>query len=218
MTAGTRKNFGRAMEILEDIGLLLVSGLEIPDVCRLVGATNIRGSWWGHPLGPEIFAVSEMLSDHLDVTVTKLISGKVTLVHRSLWSKLVAVGKGCDAWQLTTLSTEAKLLLSELGKKGHVRTDELGSKPGKKASEPARELELRLLVHAEQFHSETGHHTKLLETWDHWANRVKLRNKSLDALRARNFLEKRVAEINDRYSGSGKLPWQEKQFLKVKRK
>ena len=111
------------MNILEESGLLLVMGLEIPDVCRLVTSQKIKGSWWGDPAGQEIFAVSEMLSDHTDITVTKLISGKVTFVHRKLWQKLVAVGKARDDWQMLNLTRQGKLLLRQLDKEGQLLTN-----------------------------------------------------------------------------------------------
>jgi hypothetical protein len=53
MTANANKNFSRAMKILEDAGLLLLRGTEIPDVCGLVTPEKIKGSWWGDPAGPK---------------------------------------------------------------------------------------------------------------------------------------------------------------------
>lgn len=210
MTANASKNFDRAMNILEESGLLLVMGLEIPDVCRLVTARRIKGSWWGDPAGQEIFAVSEMLSDHADITVTKLISGKVTFVHRKLWQKLVAVGKDRDDWQMRNVTSQGKLLLRQLDKEGRLLTNKLGTSFGKTPGDTARELELKLLIHSDQIHTESGSHAKILETWEHWAKRVGLRAKSPDAATARRFFEKRIQEINNKYAGFGRLPWQPK--------
>ena len=208
MTANASKNFDRAMKILEESGLLLVMGLEIPDVCRLVTSRRIKGSWWGDPAGQEIFAVSEMLSDHADITVTKLISGKVTFVHRKLWQKLVAVGKARDEWQMRNVTSQGKLLLRQLDKEGQLITNKLGSSFGKRPGDTARELELRLLVHSDQVHTDSGSHAKILETWEHWAKRIGLRGKSLDSEHARRFFEKRIDEINKKNAGFGRLPWQ----------
>lgn len=77
-------------------------------------------------------------------------------------------------------------------------------KPGK----AARELENRLLIHAQQFHSESGAHAKLLETWETWASRISFKDTRLSLSRARHFLEKRVKEVNQEFSGHGSLPWQ----------
>jgi hypothetical protein len=218
MTAKVNEYFERVMNILEETGLLQQRGSDIPDVCRIIQPNPIKGSWWGDPLGQQIFAVTEMLSDHPDVTVTKLVSGKVTFVHRGLWSKLVAVGKARDDWQMQSLSPDAKLLLREIDKSGSIRTDQLGYGPkfGKKPGTTALELELRLLIHSEQFHTETGYHTKLLETWDTWAKRMKLRSKIIESWRAKNFFEKRVEELNTNPYRSDHLPWQDKKLLKVK--
>ena len=208
MTAHASKNFARAMNILEESGLLLVMGLEIPDVCRLVTSQKIKGSWWGDPAGQEIFAVSEMLSDHTDITVTKLISGKVTFVHRKLWQKLVAVGKARDDWQMLNLTRQGKLLLRQLDKEGQLLTNKLVTSFGKRPGDIARELELKLLIHSDQIHTESGSHAKILETWEHWVKRVGLKANSSDSATARRFFEKRIQEINNRYAGVGRLPWQ----------
>jgi len=203
------------MKILEDTGLLLLRGAEITDICGLVTSKKIKGSWWSDPAGPEIFAIGEMLSDHPDVTVTKLVAGKVTFVHRSLWSKLIVVGRAREEWQMRQLSTPAKLLLRKLDKEGSLVTGKLGKEFGEKTGDAARELELKLLIHAEPFHTESGFHAKLLETWDHWATRMKIRNKQIEPGKARNFFEKRVEEIR-KNSGVGRLPWQPKKPSKTK--
>ena len=128
-----------------------------------------------------------MLSDHPDVTVTKLVAGKVTFVHRSLWSNLIAVGRARDEWQTRQLSTPATLLLRKLDQEGSLITGKLGKEFGEKTGDAARELELKLLIHSEQFHTESGFHARLLETWDHWATRLKVRNKPIEPSKARDF-------------------------------
>jgi hypothetical protein len=203
MTANSQKHFASAIRILEDVGLLREY-----DVCRIVTQREIRGSWWGDPASHEIFALNEQLFDHPDVTVTKLISGKITFVHRKLWQKLVAVGSAREDWQIEKLSPSAKLLLRQLDKNGSLLTNQLGPRFGPKPGDTARELELKLLIHSEQQHSESGAHTKLLETWEHWSNRVGVKSKPIESSRARNFFEKRLLEINDQFVCM--LPWQKK--------
>lgn len=61
----------------------------VPSLAEAVAGGPIRGSWWGHPKGHEIFRVTEAVSGHPDVLVCKLIDGKVTYVHRRLWPALV---------------------------------------------------------------------------------------------------------------------------------
>jgi hypothetical protein len=209
MTANLRKNFGKALAILEETGLLLVNGCEIPDVCRIVTGERMKGSWWSHPAGHEIFSLNELLADHPDVTVAKLISGKVTFVHRKLWQRLVAIGIARNHWQMRNLSTSAHNLLETLDQHGTLFTNKLGSSIGPKPGDTTRELELKLLIHADQIHTEKGAHAKVLETWPVWANRVSLKKKpSLGANTACRSFEKRLNEINEKFGGGGRLPWQ----------
>ena len=203
MTADIRKHFDKVFLQLQELGLLLLSDANLPSVSGIVTGEKLRGSWWAHKQGQTIFAVSEMLEDHTDVLITKLISDKVTFVHRELWGRIYSIGVAREDWQLKNLSAAAKLLLQAVDAEGTLGTNKLGKKLGTK---PARELELRLLVHAEQKHSESGAHTKVLETWDTWAERAGFRAKAQSAPAARRFLEQRLAQINMN-NGYGSLPW-----------
>jgi hypothetical protein len=203
MTADIRKQFDKVFLQLQELGVLLLSDANLPSVSGIVTGEKLRGSWWAHKQGQTIFAISEMLEDHTDVLITKLISDKVTFVHRELWGRIYSIGVAREDWQLKNLSAAAKLLLQAVDAEGTLGTNKLGKKLGTK---PARELELRLLVHAEQKHSESGAHTKVLETWDTWAERAGFRAKAQSAPAARRFLEQRLAQINMN-NGYGTLPW-----------
>jgi hypothetical protein len=61
----------------------------VPSLAEAIVGGPIRGSWWAHPSGHEIFRVAEVVSESDDVLVCKLIEGKVTYVHRRLWPALV---------------------------------------------------------------------------------------------------------------------------------
>lgn len=61
----------------------------VPSLAEEIAGGPIRGSWWGHPKGHEIFRVAESICDSDEVLVCKLIEGKVTYVHRRLWPALV---------------------------------------------------------------------------------------------------------------------------------
>jgi hypothetical protein len=79
-------------------GIVLSSArhASVPSLAAAIAGEPIRGSWWGHPRAQEIFRALNVVSDHPDVVVTKLVDGKVTLVHRRLWpalATLVAAGK-----------------------------------------------------------------------------------------------------------------------------
>ena len=61
----------------------------VPSLAEVIAGEPVRGSWWSHPKGREIFAVTRAIRDSGEVLVCRLIKGKVTLVHRRLWPALV---------------------------------------------------------------------------------------------------------------------------------
>src|SRR6185295_12829959 len=168
-----------------------------------------RGSWWSHPLAQTIFAVNEQLADHSDVLITKLVSGKVTFVHRKLWSAILAIGVAREGWQTKGLSSDARLLLGMIDQQRSLSTDRLiwprerQLKPG----EAARELEKRLLIHSEEFHAESGAHAKLIETWQKWAARIGFKPQRTLSDDAKRELEERIRTLNEEFDGRARLPW-----------
>jgi hypothetical protein len=209
MSANVRRQFDKVFIQLQKLGFLLLSD-SLPSVTRLVAGEGLRGSWWGHEQAQTIFAVTEMLEDHPDVLVMKLIDCKVTFVHRALWERVYSIGVAREDWQLKNLSQAAKLLLKTLDAEGTLQTNKLSKSFGPKPGETARELELRLLIHAEQVHTESGAHAKVLETWDDWAKRAGFRARAKSPSAARRFLEQQLAEFNKNSYGPGRLPWPSK--------
>jgi hypothetical protein len=61
----------------------------VPNLAETIAGGRIRGSWWGHPKGRDIFRTAEAITDNPDVLVCKLVEGKITYVHRRLWPALV---------------------------------------------------------------------------------------------------------------------------------
>lgn len=61
----------------------------VPSLAEAIAGGRIRGSWWGHPKGHEIFRVADAVSRSDEVLVCKLVEGKITYVHRRLWPALV---------------------------------------------------------------------------------------------------------------------------------
>jgi hypothetical protein len=207
MTASLKKQFDEVFQQLEKFGLLLLSDSNLPAVATLVAGEKVSGSWWSHKAAQRIFAVSELLEDHSDVLIMKLVSKKVTFVHRELWGHVYSVGVGREDWQLHKLSPLAKQLLKALDEQGSRQTNKLGKEFGPKPAETARELESRLLLHASQMHTESGAHATVIETWPTWAKRAGFRAAAKRPARARHFLEQRLAEMNEEFGGNGKLPW-----------
>ena len=73
----------------------------------------------------EIFTTLGQFEDHRDVMFTKLISGKVTFVHRKLWPEIFAIGTARAPWQMKGLSKSARSLLEMIDEQGSLRTDQL---------------------------------------------------------------------------------------------
>lgn len=110
---------------LKEHGLLLRTDAKLPNLCSLVAGETVHGSWWAHPRGRDIFAVDSEMEHHPDVLMAKLVSGKVTFVHRDLWPPVVDVGRAREPWQMRNLWPEGRKLLGP----GRSRTDR--AKPGR---------------------------------------------------------------------------------------
>jgi len=94
---------------------------------------------------------------------------------------------------------------------GLVRSDKLdwpSRFQGVKIGNAARELEYNLLVHGEEFHTDSGAHSKQLERWQHWANRIDFDFELSKPKESKQALETVLTKLNDDYGGKGQLPWQ----------
>jgi hypothetical protein len=152
-----------ALAALAANGLLLTQDKALPNVVGILTGESLRTSWWSHPKAHLIFSVLSELAAHPDVLFTKLLYRKDTLVHRSLWPAVLAVGRTRDQWQMQGLSGDAKRLLERLDRgDGSVRA----------AGAPVKELETRLLVRTREVHTDTGRHEMALESWHAWSLRV----------------------------------------------
>lgn len=214
MAQSTAYLFRKVTDRLVELGFLLESDADLPSVVALVAGEPVRGSWFGHPKGHDIFAACRHLYAHPDAVCLKLISGKTTFVHRELWASLLAVVTEGEAWQLEGLSAEGRSLLRRIETQGRVTTEELRGQPendGVDPSDPLAELERRLLVHTRLVHTDTGHHSKILSTWAHWAAGAR-KGGGLGgrqgAKRAKGILELMLEVQNERFDGRGTLPWQ----------
>jgi hypothetical protein len=196
------------MDELRSEGILMLSDAKLPSVVGLVVGGPMKGSWWGHPKGHLIYFIGQELSDHPEVLDTKLLSRKVTFVHRRLWPTLLAACRGQEPWQLQGISGEAAWLLEFVEKKGRVSLDSLPATGPKRIREGARELERRLLVHSTEVHTKTGAHSKILQTWDHWTKSVGMTHGKMNPTLARRELETLVLDWKRRFNATAKLPWQ----------
>jgi hypothetical protein len=200
-----------ALRSLSGDGLLLESDPHLPSVTAIVAGEPIRGSWWGNPAARGTYQVLLALEDHPDALRTKLINGKVTYVHRSLWPALLGVALAQEPWQLRALSQPACWLLEEVDAHAEVRLDLItppAGVPRKALLLAARELERRLLVHGTEMHTPSGAHARLLETWKEWQSAVNHRVLPLSPEEGRAVLASRLAHLNETCGVEARLPWQ----------
>src|SRR5438552_16270196 len=63
----------------------------VPSLAHVVAGEPIRGSWWAHPKGHDIFLLSRVIRRSPDVLVCRLVDSKITYVHRRMWPALVSL-------------------------------------------------------------------------------------------------------------------------------
>jgi len=96
-----------ALRFTETHGIVLVSAKgPVPNVAEFVAGEGIRGSWWGHAKGREIFRALGVVTESSDVLVCRLVGGKLTLVHRRLWPAIVALAHRLPRARLARVSQE----------------------------------------------------------------------------------------------------------------
>jgi hypothetical protein len=91
----------QALEFVRAHGVVLVSASgPAPKLTEAIAGEKIKGSWWGHPKGKQIFQVLEAVTGDPDVLVCRLVDDKLTLVHRRLWPALAAAASRLPASRL----------------------------------------------------------------------------------------------------------------------
>jgi hypothetical protein len=135
------------------------------------------------------------------------------LVHRQLWKYLIAIAISREPWQMRGLSSAASFLLEKCDQEGAFATSDLdwpSRLKSKKPGDVVRDLETRLLIHTEEFHTESGAHAKLLESWEHWRKRIGYREKLSQVPAAKRICEELVSDLNTTHGAKARLPWQGK--------
>ena len=202
--------YQKVMADMQNFNLLLESDSQLPNVAGIVTGETIRGSWWGHPQSNLIYEVCCRLHDHPDILAIKLISGKITYVERKLWSAVIGVSTAGEVWQLRELDEVAHWLLDKVTREHSVTTDQLqlfSRYKTKTLGDAARDLEKKLIVYGESFHTTTGNHSKRLEIWAHWIGRVGFTEQLLLPAEGKSILEGIMNAINEQFAAKGKLPW-----------
>ena len=189
-----------APEVLSDLsrlGLLLKQDRCLPSVITILLGGPLATSWWSHPKSRRIFRILSQIADHPDVLLTKLLCGKDTLVHRTLWPAFLAVATSCEPWQTQRLSAAARRLLRQTLRAGA---------PVTSVGAPVRELAARLLVHTAEVHTPGGAHQLTVNTWSSWAAGAAVAPLT-SASRAREELEAACQALG---APLASLPWHTK--------
>ncbi len=142
-----------------------VGALTLSQLAEQIAGEPIKGSWWSHQAGKQIFAIATALEASAEVVVAKLIAGRVTFVHRRHAPALIRVVTD-PAWRADRtrgLPPAARALLAKVEHAGVVR---LADKAQAAARKP---LEAKTLVHAVSEHTDGGHHGTVLTSWKRWA-------------------------------------------------
>ena len=96
-----------ALDFVKRHGAVLESAKgTLPSLAHAIAGEPIRGSWWGHPKGNQIYMLLNDVSDSSDVMRCRLVDGKITLVHRRLWPALVKMASAFDSDRLSAVREE----------------------------------------------------------------------------------------------------------------
>ncbi len=88
-------------------GVVLASAKgPVPNLAEAIAGEPIRGSWWAHKKGSDIFRALGEIDDSPDVLSFRLVDGKITFVHRSLWPALVRLVDVLGKESLTAIKQE----------------------------------------------------------------------------------------------------------------
>ena len=83
-------NLAELLRFVRAKGVVLESARgPVPNLVEAIVGAPVKGSWWGHAKGKEIFNLLNALRDTREVLVCRLVGNKVTYVHRDAWPALV---------------------------------------------------------------------------------------------------------------------------------
>ncbi|MBI3820470.1 MAG: hypothetical protein HY286_17405 [Planctomycetes bacterium] len=94
----------QAIAFVVSHGVVLESGAgPVPSLAETIAGGAIRGSWWSHREAKNIFLCTRAVREDADMLVCKLVGGKITYVHRRLWSALVRLADQIDEDRLHSI-------------------------------------------------------------------------------------------------------------------
>lgn len=93
-----------AMKIIKRHGVVLEAAKgPVPNLAEIIAGERIRGNWWGHPQGHQIFLLTRSIREMKDVLVCRLVEGKITYVHRRLWPALARLADHFETERLAAI-------------------------------------------------------------------------------------------------------------------
>lgn len=192
-------------KLLEQNKMLLLQDKGCPNIVSKIVGDKIKGSWWGHPLANPIYNGLGWLEQNRNVLSLKLIDGKVTYVHESLFPALYSIVSEVRDWQLQKLKPDELKLLKYILKRNQVLSDD--DKLKGLVEDPKKcltNLEKKLLLYASEEHTESGKHVKIFMPW----KKSKIFNKiPVDYETAKSQLDKVISKLNDESGSKAKAPW-----------
>jgi hypothetical protein len=136
-------NQKEALAFVERHGIVLQAARgPLPNLAETIAGGAIRGSWWGHPKGKEIFRAVKAIGASPNVLVCKLVQGKITYVHRRLWPALIKLASQFRKEQLAKVWDEHTLSGTHQSKQEHF--------PNWVSSEVMKEAEALSVAEAEK--------------------------------------------------------------------
>ena len=83
-------NDAELLRFVRKAGVVLESARgPVPNLVEVIVGAPVKGSWWGHAKGKQIFNLLNALRDTGEVLVCRLVADKVTYVHRDAWPAIV---------------------------------------------------------------------------------------------------------------------------------
>jgi hypothetical protein len=146
----------------------LTPGPHLSSLVEHLTGRPVRGPWWEHPQQHRIFAAYQVLHHHPDVLSTRLV-GRVTFLHRPLWPALfrVVAEPSYRSRAERHLPPPAPALLGEVRESGRVNLQGFQGTERRVLQRARRELEERLLLHADHLQGRPTDSVAHLQSWEH---------------------------------------------------
>jgi len=107
MGAPSHDRSADALAWVREQGVVLQSARgPVPNLAQFIAGEPIRGSWWGHPAAKEIYEILNRVDDAPDVVTTRLVNGKITLIHARVWPAIVRVADTIGVDRLAAVHQE----------------------------------------------------------------------------------------------------------------